>query len=174
MMGYWRGCDEMAVTSYIDIAALSTAVGGEAVLRELLNVAIDVDISTNETALAAVATANSMVDGYVRAKYDPADIFADPVLVSCATNIAVWELLKISRVELAGAEIRSKANDDSLRILRDVAKGAQRGGMDLTFEPEDRAESLASILVVTVGSDVTTTNPFAVVGAPGQTWWPRF
>ena len=158
----------MAVTAYINVSAMIAQYGVK--LYQALNVANGATITANAQLLDAIGKGNSMVDGYVRARYDPADVLTDPILVDAAAAVAWWSLLVSTRGEMAASDgVARVAQEDAVKTLKDIAKGAARGGIDLAFVPTDRTESLGTVARVTFGSEVA--NPSRADGASSQRWF---
>jgi len=161
----------MAVTEYVTVSSMIAQYGAK--LYQALNVANGSTITANVQLLDAIGKGNSLVDGYVRARYDPADVLTDPILVDAAAALSWWGLLVSTRGEMAATDAVARlAQEDAMKTLKDIAKGAARGGIDLAFVPTDRTESLGTVARVTFGSAVE--NPTRADGASSQLWFNRW
>ena len=155
-------------TAYIDLDYLIATTGNR--VYQVLGVANGSDVSADDRALNAVASANARVDSSIRTKYLPADVKDLPDVKNCAVTLAVWALFQC-RPDLE-VSIDSQANHQAaIQFLRDVQKGAQKGGIDLTYKPQDRAEDLGAAAAVNVGSSTAVGATSA--DSPGV-WYDRW
>ncbi len=150
----------MAATAYTTPTKMIAQYGIK--LYQVLNVASGADISANAQLLDAIESANSTVDSFIRARYDPSAVSGQQVLINAAGAIAFWLYIVSNRPEMAdSAGVAYNNNGNAMRDLRDIKKGATNGGMDLNFPPTDRTENLELIQVVRVGSNVAQDNPLS-------------
>lgn len=115
-------------------AALSGADG---------NVANADSVLLNARLLKACESGNARVDAVIIGRYAPADVITNQTLVDAASTLAFYHLAAFYRPELlmgdAGNVILLQV-DRVERTLADIAAGK----LQLTFEPEDRTQALAS------------------------------
>ena len=157
----------MAATAYITSADMIAAMGP--VIYQALNVPNASSISANAQLLDALEKANSRVDATIRTRYNPADVQDDASLKGCAVKIAVYELLSL-RPDLYSLDAKERF-DAAISYLRDIQKGAEKGGVDLTFPPENRNEALGAVASFKMNSAAVVGTR---IGPTNESWFPNW
>lgn len=130
--------------TYTSVSEMSDRLGAR--LQQLLDVAAGTDVSANATLLAAISSANSTVDSYLRARYE-LPLGAVPTdLVNAATSLALYQLASF-RPEIF-TEADTTVYENAIKYLTAISNG--RAALDV--ESPSNAESVALPRHVIVGS----------------------
>ena len=125
----------------------------------LLGVDDGADVSADPVLLAAIETANDVVDSYLRGRYSLPLPSVSAALVSAATDLVKWELVKNRH------DVRSEGDetdfDNAIRFLKETRLG------------EDARVSTAPV-PAPVAADVVKLGGESTGGAMSEPWTEEF
>lgn len=142
-------------------ARLGTQVYG------LLGVADASDISANTTLLAAIAYADSVIDGYVATRYELPLASVPSSLTTDACNVVRKFLLDTRPDMMTAGDV--EAYDMAIKHLRDIAKGAIHLGVTEANEPDIDGDPEIKI----IGEDLDESGDSHHT-ITSQTWFSNF
>lgn len=148
----------MAVTAFATTTTMVERYGTVPITRlyKLLNIAAPhdpaPDITANTTLLKAVATANGIVDSYLRRRYDIAALSApfDDTLIDIACRLAIGQLLK------ARPAMKDDDDEQDVREVMDYLRDLSRGVASIVDPIPAQAVEKKDWKKSKIGSDTAT------------------
>lgn len=136
------------IQTFIDAEKLEDIMGagGRNRLLQYLDLSDGDDVTQSRTLNLSVDMANGIVQTYVGSVYSDPFEEIPAILTHVAANLAIYNLIKFSRMELMTQDIVDGYND-AMNTLEKV----QRGELKLMFPATDRTEELTPTTIMEVG-----------------------
>lgn len=154
----------MAADNYTTLAALTAMVGSP--LANIADEANAADLSGNAQIAAAIASANAVVEDYIRGRYTLPLAEINKSLTDCASTIALYKW-KCATKRADVTQLDQDNYKEAIGYLKDISKGV----ITLAFPAPDRTAVLATATPIIVGENVRSGSTPERSGASDQVWF---